>query len=591
MNDPTTNSSFHTYLGIVRRRWLLMTAVVLACAAVGLVQVSRQTPQYQAVSQILLDQMIIPSNGGLGVYLAERQLENDLAFANSPLVGQKMADQIGYRPAVQATSVNADVVSFTAVSTNPAAAATEANLFAETFIVARRERLLDSFTAAITERDGVIADLQAERTALDLSDPAEAIRKETLDSQIAGLIVQRDELRLSSKLQSAGGATVIAPAVPPTAPFAPDRSRTVALALTFGLACAAAAAWVRERFDDTIRTRDDLDRASHVSYLGALPRDRSRAAENPAFIAEHGPLDEAFRSLRTSVQFAGLRQPLRSVQITSANSAEGKTTTASYLAVAMAQAGERVVLIDGDLRNPNLHQRFGLAKAPGLSDLLLGTTNATDAYSFVATGAELWVVPCGEPVPNPANFLWAAPSPADGPSLLPYVRELIARGYLVVIDSPPTLPVADALTLSHMVDGTLFVVAAGKTRARDVSRAMEQLEQADATLIGTVLNGLTDPQASYGYKYGYGSNPRRARRTFLNRPRRPAQAHRSVATPNSNNGFIPRPSEVDLREGAAASTPREDELTAELRALVGTMAEPTRPGPQQPPTRHSSPRA
>ena len=610
MNDPTTSSPLQTYLGIARRRWLLIVAVIFGCVLAGLVQLSRQTPQYQAVSQILLDQVIIPSNGGVGIYLAERQLENDLAFANSPLVGEEMAAELGYRPAVSASSVNADVVSFIAVSASSTAAAVEANLFAETFIKARRDRLRDTFTSTIAERETVIADLQGERAALDPNDPLSVTRGNTLDSQIAGLIIQRDDLRLSARIQSAGGATVISPALPPGAPFAPDRNRTMALALAFGFICAAAAAWLREFFDDTIRSREDLDRATgDLDYLGALPRDRGRAAENPALVAEHGPLDEAFRSLRTSVQFVGLRHPLRSVQITSANSAEGKTTTAAYLAVAMAQAGERVVLIDGDLRNPNLHHRFGLPKEPGLTDLLIGTTTAAEAYHFVPTGTELWVVPSGTTPGNPANFLWSASAPANGPSLLPFVRALIERGFLVVIDSPPTLPVADALTLSHMVDGTLLVVAAGKTGARSVARAVEQLRQADATIIGTVLNGLADTHTRYGYAYGYGSRRhsrfklarrRRKRRsppqpTSTPKPAvRPPNAQPVPAAARATNGFAsptagvahkaqhsdqPRVANtgIPLDVGAMVPGPDGATLTKDLRALIGTRAEPTAP--------------
>ena len=468
--------------------------------------------------------------------------------------------------------MNADVVAFTAVSTRPTAAAAEANLFAEMFIVARRERLQDTFTAALAEREADIADLQAERAALDTNDAANVARIGTLDSQIAGLVTQRDGLRLSARIQSAGGATIISPAVPPNAAFAPDRNRTLALALALGLVCAAAAAWLREYFDDSIRTREDLDRVvGDLVYLGALPKDKGRAAENPAAVSEHGPLDEAFRSLRTSVQFVGLRQPLRSVQVTSANPAEGKTTTAAYLAVAMAQAGERVVLIDGDLRNPNLHHRFGLPKEPGLSDLLLGTATATDAYHYVNTGTELWVVSSGITPGNPANFLWASTSPATGPSLRPFVSALTDRGFMVVIDSPPTLPVADALTLSHMVDGTLLVVAAGKTGARSVARAVEQLTQADATIIGTVLNGLADSRSPYGSAYGYGYGSSRRRRRWYGglpgrRPARPAlpqpiptalPAGRSPelqplpTAARATNGYAPQP--VPVANGAVSS--------------------------------------
>jgi polysaccharide biosynthesis transport protein len=209
---------------------------------------------------------------------------------------------------------------------------------------------------------------------------------------------------------------------------------------------------------------------------------------------------EAYRSLRTSLQIIGLRRPIQTILVTSPMATEGKATTAVNLAVTMARAGRHVVLVDLDLRRPRLHQFFGLDREPGFTSVLVGDEPLSEALTPVAVA---------DGVP-PVHVLTSGPIPPNPSELMGTTRvsELLASLQssvdLVSIDSPPLIPVTDALVLSGRVDRVLLVVGAGQTRRRHLGRAAELLQQTEAPVLGAVLNATTAQHHGYGYGYGYG---------------------------------------------------------------------------------------
>ena len=208
-----------------------------------------------------------------------------------------------------------------------------------------------------------------------------------------------------------------------------------------------------------------------------VPMVNSWRKRNRAVVASSAeptsPAAEAYRSLRTSLQFARQAQDLRTLLVTSPAAAEGKTSTLANLGAVFAQAGERVVLVSCDLRRPRLGQFFGIEEQSGLTTVLLGQQTLEQALQQVPGYDCLWLLGAGPVPPNPAELL-------DGPKAGEIFAALRENFDLVLVDSPPVLPVTDAMVLSKYADGTLLVVAAGQTKRAELQRAAERFSQAKA---------------------------------------------------------------------------------------------------------------
>ncbi len=213
------------------------------------------------------------------------------------------------------------------------------------------------------------------------------------------------------------------------------------------------------------------------------------------------PPTEAYRGLRTSVQFMALANPTKILQITSPSAGDGKTTTSANIAWIMAEAGQRVVLVSCDLRRPRIHEFFGLQNDVGFTSVLLGESTLQDALVAVPGQPQLRLLPSGPVPPNPSELL-------SGAKAHEVFQSLSDLADIVVVDSAPILPVTDAAVLSTHADAVLIVVSAGVDKRRDVVRSVEMLKQINAPIVGTVLN--RSPEAdSYAYSrygYGYGEN-------------------------------------------------------------------------------------
>lgn len=204
------------------------------------------------------------------------------------------------------------------------------------------------------------------------------------------------------------------------------------------------------------------------------------------------PVGEAFRVLRTNLQFAAVDRELKVILVTSASPNEGKSTVAQYLAQSISQTGKKVLALDTDLINPSLQLRFGIANQRGLSNLIVG-----DADFTVSTALEdypnLSVITSGPIPPNSSELL--------GSSRMKHVMDRLREEYdVIVVDSPPILPVTDAIVVSSLVDGVILVVQAGRSRGGDVRRAQEGLEAAHANVLGVVLSRVHRYAPDYGYR-------------------------------------------------------------------------------------------
>jgi non-specific protein-tyrosine kinase len=253
-----------------------------------------------------------------------------------------------------------------------------------------------------------------------------------------------------------------------------------------------------EHLDDSIKSKADIERvAPQLSVLGVIPIVagwRNRA--EPRVVANTEPTSptaEAYRTLRTSVQFLGLDRPLRLLQVTSPVASEGKSTTLANLAVTLSQAGSRVIVVCCDLRRPRLHEFFNVPNDTGFTSVLLGQASLTAALQSAPGLPRVMVLASGPLPPNPSELL----SSARTTELL---KTLAMQSDIVLIDCPPVLPVTDAAVLAGKVDGTLVVASAGTTTAGDLTRTVQLLKQVDAPLLGVVLNGGS-AETAYAYPY------------------------------------------------------------------------------------------
>ncbi len=291
---------------------------------------------------------------------------------------------------------------------------------------------------------------------------------------------------------------IVQPATLPSSPSSPSHVRDGALGLIVGLALGTGWALLRERLDDRIKSQSELERRLGAPVLAAVSHVPAWRDAGDAVVVTltdpKSPVSEAYRTLRTNLQFLASKQDLRTIVITSPTAGDGKTATAVNLAVAMAQADQRVVVVSADLRRPRLHRFLDLPNDTGLSLVLSGANEVREA-ARVPGVRNLRVIPSGPVPPNPAELL-------QGSRMQEILGQLREFADVVVIDTPPVLAVADASILASRVDGTLLVVNADSASRTATSQARRQLENAGARIIGAVLNNF-DPAAADTYPYYY----------------------------------------------------------------------------------------
>ena len=342
------------------------------------------------------------------------------------------------------------------------------------------------------------------RVTAKSTDPSEAQR--VADAWITALSDQVREIE-----QSAGEADLppvrvvtLGRAVLPEEPVSPNVRLTLGIGVGGGLLLGLAYAMIRHHVDRRIRNAAEIEQLFSLPVVGTLPVDHSLDANAKVLDGQNGSraINEAFRELRTNLHFIDVDNPPRVLLVTSSVPSEGKSAVVSNLAATMVAAGEKVVVVDCDLRRPTIHSIFDVVPGVGLSDVLAGRADVEDVLQEWSGSPNLQVLGAGRIPPNPSELL--------GSRAMRSLLERLAQDAFVLVDAPPLLPVTDAAVLSRAVHGTLVVTRAGQTTTDSLGRALGNLEKVRGTVLGVVLNCVPTkgPESyTYGYYGTYGGDP------------------------------------------------------------------------------------
>jgi polysaccharide biosynthesis transport protein len=509
---PGAGPMLRSYTRLLRRRKWWVGGLTLLGLGAGLAAPHAQSRQYTATAQVLVQSVSGPaalSNDPQQVTSTE--VQTMMQLVTSAAVQKLVRRELGSTPPVAASEIaQTNVIAIAAVAGGAAAAARIANAYARQFVVSQQDSALQSAAAAELSLKHQIGADTAEVKALRAhgrSSQAGAVANE-----VAVLELQLSQLEVNSSNATAA-LTVVSPAVAPLAPSSPKPVQDALLGLLAGLALGLGAAFLRDSLDDAVSSKETAEQITSAPVLAAVPMVTSWRKRDRALVVTlarpSSPATEAYRSLRTSLQFARAEHELRTILVTSPAAAEGKTSTLANLGAVFAQAGQSVLMVSCDLRKPRLGQFFGIEESAGLTTAILGDDTVENLIRPAPGADNLWLLPSGPTPPNPAELL-------NGARSQQIFAQLRDRFDLVLIDSPPVLPVTDAVVLSKDADATLLVVAAFRTSSGDLARATEKLAQVNARVVGVVLNEATRQAAGYYSAYGtppgyYGTLPQLAR--------------------------------------------------------------------------------
>jgi len=512
-------------LAFLRSSLPLIVIGTLAGALAAFLVSSVLPPTYQAQSTLLVGQAGNPgTTADYNQLLISQRLSQTYArLVTLPEVADRVIDKLklSTTPEELLKHVRADapldstLLTVTVEDATAEGAADLANTFADELVASpfaqqaaptEIQKLVEEDLLAVREQ---VRQLQDQIDAL-VANPertdVEEQRLATLQAQMIGLRATLATLLSFAPGSAANQLTIVDPARPPPTPASPRILLNTILGAVLGFVASAGIAYTMRRLDDTIKTPDDVESLTGLPFLGAIirmPGDRGREISYrlATLLYPRSPAAEGFRQVRTNLEFASREAPLRSLLVASSVPGEGKTVTASNLAVAFAQAGRTTCLVDADLRRPMIHEVFRLPNDHGLSTLLQGDEATYESATQETEVPGLRVLTSG-PIPaNPAEVLASARMPA-------ILAGLLERVDLVVIDSPPLQAVTDAAILSSMADGTVIVAAAGRTRRGSLLRGRDALQRVGAKVLGAMLNGVSeglDAGGAFAYFAYYGT--------------------------------------------------------------------------------------
>jgi succinoglycan biosynthesis transport protein ExoP len=501
--------------------WLIVLVTVLAAGA-AFITSKLTTPVYQASTLLLIDEAPDSDTSDYTAILMSERLASTYAeMIKNEVVLEETLSRVGdglsvgeFKNAVNVQLVrDTQLIEVSVEHTSPVFAAELANTLFEVFDeqneLHRKERFgpsKENLTEELENLDSFIQGLQA--TINELGTPTNAAERAELNQRKEELAQYQDsktrllqtyeELRLA-EAQSVSNVVQIKPATPKDTPIRPRTMMNTLLAGVVGAMLAVGGVFLIEYLDDTVKTTEEATQALGLPVIGFITRVQENHAGAPEVVAHpRSPTAEAFRSLRSNIQFAGVDRPIRTLLITSPGPEEGKSTVATNLAMAIAQSGKKVLLLDADMRKPRIHDLMKLTNDIGLSDVFLRPASDLSGILQRMKGENLVILTSGKTPPNPAELL-------ASDKMRQFLEMSQEKNDLVILDSPPVGVVTDPVLLAARVDATLLVIEPNKTHMGAAQHAVEQLLRAGANVIGLVFNNVPFKRAGYytGQYYYY----------------------------------------------------------------------------------------
>jgi succinoglycan biosynthesis transport protein ExoP len=578
---------FREYVDVLWRRKGLIVVVVALCVGAAVAYTLTRTPVYISSASVLVEPISVDPNrtairpDQLVNLLTEREVVRSASVA--AIVTERLGDDTSIEQLLARVSVgvppSTQILEIAYESPDPARAQRVAQTFAEVYLEQRRgeavaeiERRSTDIRARIAEAEAtleevneVIADSPDASSQLAVAES----RRDILIGQVAQL---QTELAQVAALSIDPGR-IIGPAFLPEQPAAPSHPTNVAIGLVLGALLGIMAAFARDRLDDRLHDGAEVTELLGLPLLASLPRwgrsqDRLVLVEDPESLAA-----EAFRRLRTTVLTVLAGRSFTALVVTSAVPREGKSTTAANLAVALAQAGRRVLLVSADLRLPSVHRLLGLNNECGLSDLLSGGARLSGVVQEPPGIENLEVIASGPTPEHPGDLL-------QSETLRQLATRADGKHEIVLFDAPPVLAVADCLTLSRLVDGVIIVSRARSTRRDTLAKAADQLRAAGGNLIGVVLSNArpSDEEAFDPYRV-----PSLPLETVPAASNGAGPARQAVPAPPARDAAAAPPA----REAAPAPPAREAAPAPPAREAA--PAPPAREAAPAPPAREAAP--
>jgi capsular exopolysaccharide synthesis family protein len=448
------------YMRVFRQHWLAIVVATLAGAVLAFGWTLTQPKVYTATGSAIVSVGSSSSVGDalVGNNLATSRVKSYLDIAKSRKVAEYAAAQLG-------TNASPDSLIGMVTVTNPLDTAI-LRVAANGSTPEEAEKLAEAWIAGMTQ---VVAEIES-------SSGDSVIRLQTLDSAVA-----------------------------PSAPSSPNVKLAVALGLLVGLAFGIAYALVRAAVDRRLRSAEQIEREFDIAVLGTIPFDADIAKNGVAAADRDFHTAEGVRQLRTNLQFLDVDNPPRIVVVTSALPGDGKSTVSIKLAEAIAESGQKVILVDADLRRPSLAEYMGLVPGVGLTDVLVGRALPDEVIQAYGDTGRYFVMGAGSTPPNPSELL--------GSATMKNMLNSLDGNAIILIDTPPLIPVTDAAILTARTDGALVVVRSGKTTIDLLDKALQNLERVKGRPLGIILDGVSRKGEGkyYGREYRYDAalNPRK----------------------------------------------------------------------------------
>jgi Mrp family chromosome partitioning ATPase/capsular polysaccharide biosynthesis protein len=512
-----STASLRNYALILwRRKWIILESVIIIPAIVLAVSLTRPT-MYSSTALVVAE----PQSSALNVAVPnvdvsapdERQLLTLSTLVVTRDNARRVRDQLGWsdQPETLMVGVSAeadpttDIISITAEASDPDKAAAVANAFADAFVSWRREQQQQTIDEAVT--------LLEEQIAQTGSGSIERVN----------LQQTKNQLEVVRALVN-GGVTVAQEAEPSSTPSSPKPLRDAVLAAGAGLVVGIGLAFLREALDVKLHSPEEIAARTELPIIAAVPEFRKIDKSADKLVAlddPRSPTAEAYRFLRTNLEFVNFNQDVRVILVTSPLPGQGKSTTIANLAIALLRAGKRVSVVEGDLRRPSLHRFFKIANARGVTNVVSGSTPLEDAvqvltFKDAATSVrlpkgdrnaqaaaddaiiggelKLRLLPSGPLPPNPGEIV-------SSRQLAAIIETLKTESDYVLVDAPPMFAVGDAAAMASVVDGMIVILRLDQTTPDTIKGVEEFLERVPTRALGIVVTGTARTAKSKYYRY------------------------------------------------------------------------------------------